>query len=325
MSESDVKEGKSNINLIEECDNFPYCQRDLDTYMQYVSTYYHFRVPSCPRTLGYVLPSVAEVFRNLPDWEVDDFSTPRTLTLIFGDDAVFRSAAVARTVQAMRETGHFQVLEGWRDELYPVYDSDGSILFSLERSASPLFGIITYGVHMTAFTKSNSSYGLKIWVPRRAKNKQTYPGMLDNSVAGGIASGENIFESLVRECAEEASLPESVVRESARPGGTVTYFYLRDARAGGETGLMQPECQYVYDLELPEDVTPKPGDEEVQEFYLWTVEEVQEALRKGEFKPNCALVILDFFVRHGIITSANEKHYIQLVSRLHRHLEFPTP
>jgi 8-oxo-dGTP pyrophosphatase MutT (NUDIX family) len=148
--------------------------------------------------------------------------------------------------------------------------------------------------------------------------------MLDNAVAGGIASGESPFESLVRECSEEASLEEVLVRERARAAGTVTYWYVRDERAGGETGLLQPEVQYIYDLELPEDVIPKPGDDEVEEFYLWSVEEVQEAMRRGEFKPNCSLVVLDFLVRHGILTEANERDFIEVVSRLHRRLEFPT-
>ena len=88
--------------------------------------------------------------------------------------------------------------------------------------------------------------------------------------------------------------------------------------------MMQPEVQYVYDLELPEDTVPKPGDDEVEEFYLWSVEEVQEAMRKGEFKPNCALVVLDFLIRHGILTTESERDYIEIVSRLHRKLEFPT-
>ena len=49
-----------------------------------------------------------------------------------------------------------------------------------------LLGVVTYGVHMTGFVRDErSTYGMKIWVPRRAKSKQTYGGMLDNTVAGG--------------------------------------------------------------------------------------------------------------------------------------------
>jgi hypothetical protein len=104
----------------------------------------------------------------------------------------------------------------------------------------------------------------------------------------------------------------------------VTYYYIRDERAGGETNLMQPECQYIYDLELPEDVIPKPGDDEVEEFYLWSIDEVKQAMENGEFKPNCALVVLDFLIRHGFLTNENDRDFIEIVSRLHRRLEFPT-
>ncbi|KAI7604510.1 hypothetical protein KC319_g21893, partial [Hortaea werneckii] len=162
-----------------------------------------------------------------------------------------------------------------------------------------------------------------LWVPRRAATKQTYGGMLDNTVAGGIATGETPFESIVRESAEEASLPEELVRKNAKAVGTVTYFHIRDRRAGGETRLLQPECQYVYDLQLPEDVVPKPSDDEVEGFELKSVDEVKDALRDGEFKPNCAVVLLDFFVRHGVLTPEEEPAYSEIVSRLHRRLEFP--
>ena len=191
----------------------------------------------------------------------------------------------------------------------------------IERSGSPLFGINTYGVHMTLFMKTDN--GLKIWVPRRAKTKQTYGGMLDNSVAGGLAIGESPFLCLLREAFEEASLPEGLVKARAKACGTVSYIHVRDAQAGGESGLFQPECQFCYDMELG-DIQPKPNDTEVEAFYLWTVDEVKQHLAKGEFKPNCALVLLDFFVRHGIITAENEPHYIEIVSRLHRRLPFPS-
>ncbi|GAB7362224.1 hypothetical protein MBLNU230_g2249t1 [Neophaeotheca triangularis] len=313
---------KSNLDLVNECDNFPYYQIDTKLYMAHVNTYYGLYVKQYPETeLGYVLPSVAAIFKGLPDWDVDDES--RSLTLVKGETEAERSHAIAATTQAMRTTEHFQILKGWRDELYPVYGPKGDLLFSIERAASALFGVVTYGVHMSAYTLSPEDGSMKLWVPRRAESKQTYGGMLDNTVAGGIATGESPFESLVREAQEEASLPEELVRGSSKAVGTVTYFHIRDKRAGGETRLLQPEVQYVYDLELPGDVEPKPSDDEVAGFELLGVDEVREALRQGEFKPNCSLVLLDFFVRHGLLTPADEG-YIELVARLHRRLEFPT-
>ncbi|TKA76266.1 hypothetical protein B0A55_01844 [Friedmanniomyces simplex] len=323
---------KSNLDLINECDNFPYYQTNSKLFFAHINTYYGLYVADYPETeLGYILPSIAAVFRGLPDWKVND--SDRSLTLVTGSTEKERSKIVAMTTTALRATGHFKILRGWRDELYPVYGPNRDLLFSIERAASALFGIVTYGCHMTAYTrskrpKSEAEVGgdeeeLRIWVPRRAATKQTYGGMLDNTVAGGIATGESAFESMVRESAEEASLPEDLVRKHAKAVGTVTYFHIRDQRAGGETRLLQPECQYVYDLELAESVVPKPSDDEVEGFELMGVDEVKEALRQGELKPNCALVLLDFFVRHGILT-AEDEGYIEIVARLHRRLEFPT-
>jgi len=76
---------------------------------------------------------------------------------------------------------------------------------------------------------------------------------------------------------------------------------------------------------MPPDAIPKPGDDEAIDFQLLTVEEVKKALAESRFKPNCAHLLLEFFVRHGILTAENEPGYIEIVSRFHRKLEFPTP
>lgn len=171
---------------------------------------------------------------------------------------------------------------------------------------------------------------IHIYVPRRSRTKQTYPSLLDQTVAGGIATGETAFESLVRESEEEACLPSSLVRRKAQAAGAVTYFHIRDARAGGETRLLQPECQFVYDLDLTGEVdsdrnavVPRPGDDEVEAFELLSISAVQRALANGEFKPNCALVVLDFLVRRGFVTRENEEFYAEVCARLRRRLEFP--
>ena len=149
--------------------------------------------------------------------------------------------------------------------------------------------------------------------------------MLDNSVAGGMAAGEDPLECIIREAGEEASLPAELVRARIKSVGTVSYFHIRDERAGGEIGLLQPETQFAFDLELPPDVVLKPSVDEVQEFYLWGVEEVRKALGEGQFKPNCALYLVDFLVRHGIVTARDEMDYLEIVTRLHRRIYFEDP
>lgn len=198
----------TNLDLVNQCDAFPYPESDPTAYIARTNTYYQLRVAYHDYALGYMLPSVAEVFRGVPGWALDDDA--RTLTLTAGTNASERSHAVATTLLAMRATGHFKVLDKWRDELYAVYGRGRELLFDVERSASPLLGVVSYGVHLTAYTRAPDTGEIRIWTPRRARTKQTYGGMLDNAVAGGIASGESAFESLVRECGEEASLPEAL-------------------------------------------------------------------------------------------------------------------
>jgi 8-oxo-dGTP pyrophosphatase MutT (NUDIX family) len=218
---------------------------------------------------------------------------------LLGRDNAERSAIIGRTLEKWRSENSFGVLQGWRDELYSIYGTGGIELARVERAGSCLFGIITYGVHMTAYVAPTESNPLRIWVARRSATKSSYPSMLDNSVAGGITAGEEVFESIVREAAEEASLPEDLVRKYAIGTGSVSYFHIRDPRAGGESGFLHPESQYVFDLELPESQILRPCDGEVGSFELWEVSKIQEAIAKDEFKPNCAVVIIvspNFFI-----------------------------
>lgn len=50
--------------------------------------------------------------------------------------------------------------------------------FTLERAACSIFGLPTFGVHLTACEKEGKD--IKVWVPKRAMSKATYPGMLDH-------------------------------------------------------------------------------------------------------------------------------------------------
>jgi 8-oxo-dGTP pyrophosphatase MutT (NUDIX family) len=228
--------------------------------------------------------------------------------------------AIDELLDIAREQKIFLKLGTKRDEQFPIVGAKFDI--GIERSASSLFGIVGRGAHMTAYVRTSS--GMKFWIPRRNAKKSTWPNMLDNAVAGGVARGEMPFECLVREAAEEAALPEELVRRDTVAAGTVTWFHISDERAGGELGLMNPGVLYVYDLEVGEDVIFKPVDNDVQSFQLMGVEEVKESMKNAEFKPSCATVMIDFFVRHGLITAENEKDYVEIVSRLHRKLPFRT-
>lgn len=237
-----------------------------------------------------------------------------------------RSEKAAALAKYWRNGLTFNVLKTWRDELWPIYGRNRQILFSMERAAVSLLGAMRYGVHMLAFVRDAAvPYGIKIWTPRRSASKSTYPGMLDNTAAGGLMTGEDPFECIIREADEEASLEETVVRGLAKSVGKITYLYISEAKHTGEEGLIYPECEWVYELELPIDVVPNPKDGEAEDFRLFDVNQIMEDLAEGKYKHNCSLVVLDFFIRHGILTQANEPQLAEIQRRMQRELPFPGP
>ncbi|KAI5291540.1 hypothetical protein KEM54_003850 [Ascosphaera aggregata] len=312
----------TNLELIKACDRAPYPQDDLKEYQDFVARYHDFIIQGCDKPVGHIANEVVSTFPWPQEhWKIDCES--RTVTLLTHPEATVeqRSKIIRETLLAGKALGKFSELKGWRDELFAIYGPGQVLLANIERAAVGLFGTASYGVHVTAYVEDED--GLKIWVPRRSKSKQTFPGMLDNSIAGGLASGEDPFECVVREAKEEASIPAEVVRSRAKACGTVSYLYVSDGNDMNTVGALQADTEYVYDLKLDADTILKPGDSEVEEFKLCTMEEVEAAMARGEFKPNCPVVLLDFFVRHGFLNSKNEKDYLEIVARMHRHHDLP--
>ncbi|KAJ1738008.1 hypothetical protein LPJ78_005846 [Coemansia sp. RSA 989] len=185
----------------------------------------------------------------------------------------------------------------------------------MERAASYNFGIRTFGVHINGIVKDAD--GIRMWVAKRAMTKQTYPGMLDQIAAGGIGNGMGVHESMVKECGEEAAIPPEIAQQ-AKCTGTIQYF------TQSELGL-QPETQYIYDLELPAGFIPFPRDGEVESFELLSIDGVLVHLKNDDFKPNCAVCVIDFLIRHGFITPENEPDFLRIIDNIHRPLPFPGP
>lgn len=219
--------------------------------------------------------------------------------------------AVLRT---LRQEGTFSCLKGWRDEKYNVMSKFSEApLMLMERSATSLFGVKRSGVHINGYTVSDGGE-VSMWLARRSPTKQTYPGLLDHVAAGGLAAGLDIKQTVVKECEEEALIPAAIA-EKARPVSTVSYTY------EDEDGVY-PESQFVFDLELPVGFKPEVGDGEVQEFYLLPMEKVKELMATDDFKPNCAMVVLDFLIRHSFIDPDTETCYQEFGAGLHQTLEW---
>ncbi|XP_046852027.1 nudix hydrolase 24, chloroplastic-like [Xenia sp. Carnegie-2017] len=216
-------------------------------------------------------------------------------------DSYNRTNKINNVLHSLWHEDKFCALKGWRNEMYNVSKSFGEkSLFQMERSAASLFGIMQYGVHINGY-KMDKDNNISMWIARRSSTKPTYPGKLDQIAAGGIASNHSILDTLIKECDEEASVPASLARKAV-PCGAISYCY------EDERGIF-PEVEFVYDLKLPDDFHPSVNDGEVEEFYCWPIQTVKEKIVDGEFKPNSAIVILNFMIRHGVIHPDTERNF----------------
>ena len=215
-----------------------------------------------------------------------------------------RSAALAEVVREWRGSGLLRRVSG---ELLAVgAGMEKPPLFLIDRAAVQAFGFSAVGVHVNGYVRRGD--GLHVWIAERAAGRHSYPGMLDNMVAGGQPAGLSLRENVAKEAAEEAGIPEALAAR-ARPAGAVTYCLETDA------GL-RPDILYVYDLELPAGFQPRNADGEVAHFELWPAARLAETVRDTRrFKFNCNLVIIDFLIRRGIL-GPEEPDYAAILAGL---------
>jgi len=291
--------------------------------------------------LGKVDPKVAEILCSTSvattqgDRSVFEMVTPSSsgnkeyLTLsedASGTTLDSRTQAVALVMEALKEAG---VVTGWRDELYPVSDSFyNPPIFLMERAATDLLGVLSYGVHINGikqFDVNNDEDDGELplmWMARRSKTKSKYPSMLDHIVAGGQPAGLSLMENVIKECEEEAGIPQEAARPGVnlRPAGVVSYEGAQEHVISGSNSFytISRVVLFNYDLYLPKDFVPKPVDGEVEDFFLWRIDQIKESMSphyNDPIKPNCYLVIIDYLLRMGFV-SPETKGYLDVLQEL---------
>lgn len=200
-----------------------------------------------------------------------------------------RSDALARVGARLARQGFGRV----RGELFDIRaTAEGPVLGTLDRGLVGQFGVIGQGVHLNGLVRRAD--GLHVWVGIRARDKKVAPGQLDNLVAGGIPAGLDAERTLVKEAAEEASIPADLAAQ-ARRAGRLSYVM------ANEEGLRR-DVLHCFDLELPEGWDPAPNDDEVERFELWPAARLLAEVRERDtVKFNVNLVLMDLFIREGLI------------------------
>ncbi|MFP3586979.1 DUF4743 domain-containing protein [Paraburkholderia sp. SIMBA_055] len=198
-----------------------------------------------------------------------------------------RSAALGSVIGALAADGR---IPGWRNETYAIRNAfDARPLAYIERAASRFFGTMTYAVHLNGVVEYADGGAPGLWIARRSDTKATDPGMLDNVVAGGIGWGFSVETTIVKECWEEAGIPEEI---AVRAVAGRTAYVLQSLPEG-----TQAEQIFIYDLALPADFAPRNQDGEVGEHRLARIDEVARWIEEGAMTVDASLATLDCLLR----------------------------
>ncbi|MGF6769286.1 isopentenyldiphosphate isomerase [Paraburkholderia sp. GAS199] len=234
--------------------------------------------------VGWIRSTDVALLARWPDvFEIDNARV--TLAASF-NTVDLRSAALGSVIGALAAEGR---IPGWRNETYAIRNAfDAPPLAYIERAASRFFGTMTYAVHLNGVVEYADG-APQLWIARRSDTKATDPGMLDNVVAGGIGWGFGVEATIVKECWEEAGIPEEI---ASRAVAGRTAHVLQSLPEG-----TQAEQIFIYDLALPADFAPRNQDGEVGEHRLARIEEVARWIEEDAMTVDASLATLDCLLR----------------------------
>lgn len=257
--------------------------------------------------LGFIRKDYLEVLRDFPDVFIE---TPEAIELAPTLDTYEKRTQAFEVVVEALDARNIFTFKKMR-EMYPVHPGWGRApVFEVERNATLFLGIRTQGVHINGYSV-NSAGNMTIWLQERAAHLGAWPGMLDQMAAGGQPVGLSVRENMIKEGGEEALLPPEMMERAVSVG---TLSYCLDFGEG-----LRRDTIFLYDLKLPEGVIPRPDGEEVAAFHEIQAAQALAMLydpAETRFKPNADAALIDFFIRHGIITPDNEPDYVRIVKAL---------
>lgn len=150
-------------------------------------------------------------------------------------------------------------------EYFPIVESNGLVIGRSTREychggSKPLYPVI----HIHIIDRF-----CRIYLQKRAMNKDIQPGKWDTAVGGHVSYGESIVEAVYREAYEELRFHEF------NPIHLETYEF---------ESPVEREMVSVFAAVGTYDLRPDP--EEVAEGRWWPVEDIDANMGKGVFTPN---------------------------------------
>ena len=151
------------------------------------------------------------------------------------------------------------------EEFFDIVDKNGEIIGkSSRKEAHGNPELMHRSVHVLILNKKG-----KLFLQKRASNKDIQPGKWDSSVGGHVGLGEEIIEAAKRETEEELGIKKDIFH----------YMYRYLWRTEVETEL-------VTSFFLSYDGPIKICIEEIEEGRFWSFEEIEDTLGKEMLTPN---------------------------------------
>lgn len=150
-------------------------------------------------------------------------------------------------------------------EYFPIVDSDGNVISKASRTECHSGSFLLHPVvHLHVFDAAG-----RLYLQKRADNKDIQPGKWDTSVGGHVDYGEDIETALKREAAEELGI--SIF--------TAVFMKRYEFRSTQEAELVH-SYYTVFEGDIIPDIV------EISEGRFWNLNQIILNLDSGIFTPN---------------------------------------
>ena len=151
------------------------------------------------------------------------------------------------------------------EEIFDIVDTEGKVIGTAARSevhGNP--SLIHRSIHILVFNSAG-----KLFLQKRADNKDIQPGKWDTSVGGHVDSGEDVLDAAKREAREELSIELD----------NLEFLYSYIWRTEVETELVT-SYRALHD----DPITTDPAEISIGSF--WSFEDIEKNIGSGVFTPN---------------------------------------
>lgn len=157
-------------------------------------------------------------------------------------------------------------------EIFDLVDQDDNVIGTATRDECHKNNLRHRAVHILVFNPKG-----ELFIQKRSKTKDVFPGLLEGSASGHVSSGETYEEAAVRELEEELGIKDHKLNEVAK-------FQMKVGK----------EHEIVKVLMLRCDCAAKVSSEEAEEGKFMPYKEVRQMIKAepDKFSP-CFRIAID--------------------------------